>query len=55
LKIDFGEGIDLFLVARASNRFQLGVDDEGDVLDILAQTRRNKLAAFKVMRKPLEN
>ena len=30
------------------------VDDEGEVLDVLAQSRRNKLAALKLMRKLLK-
>ena len=31
------------------------VDDEGEVLDILVQKRRNKRAARRLMRKPLKN
>ena len=31
------------------------VDAEGEVLDVLVQTRRNKRAALKLMRKLLKN
>jgi putative transposase len=31
------------------------VDDEGEVLDLLVQRRRDKAAAVKLMRKPLKN
>ena len=31
------------------------VDDEGEVLDVLAQKRRNKHAAFKLLRRLLKN
>ena len=30
------------------------VDAEGEVLDVLVQTKRNKRAALKLMRKPLK-
>ena len=31
------------------------VDDEGEVLDVLVQKRRNRRAALKLLRKPLRN
>jgi len=49
--------LDEVFVSTNSKRMYLwrAVDSEGEVLDILVQSRRNKRAAFKLMRKLLKN
>jgi transposase-like protein len=48
--------LDEMVVKIAGRRMYLwrAVDDEGEVLDVLVQTRRNKHAAFKLLRKLLK-
>ena len=49
--------LDEMVVRNAGERMFLwrAVDDEGEVLDMLVQKRRNKAAALKLLRKPLKN
>ena len=49
--------LDEMVVRIAGVRMYLwrAVDDEGEVLDVLVQKRRNKAAALKLLRRPLKN
>ena len=49
--------LDEMFVSIAGRQMYLwrAVDDEGEVLDILVQARRNKVAALRLMRKLLKN
>ena len=49
--------LDEMVVRIGGKRMNLwrAVDDEGEVLDMLVQKRRNRAAAFKLLRKLLKN